>query len=125
MESQGPHRHDVTQLDHLVETLPTVPGKPGAPKWFPKRLYADRAYDSEPHRKRLRDRRIEPCLAKRNTPHGSGLGVFRWVSERTIGWLHNFRRLRVRFEKRADIHEAFPKVAECFICARTLEEGFC
>ncbi len=30
----------------------------------------------------------------------------RWVVERTFAWLNQFRRLRVRYEKRADIHEA-------------------
>jgi hypothetical protein len=28
------------------------------------------------------------------------------VLERTFAWLNQFRRLRVRYEKRADIHEA-------------------
>jgi hypothetical protein len=55
---------------------------------------ADRAYDSEPHREELRARGIEPKVAKRNTENGSGLGVFRWVAERTISWLHGFRKLR-------------------------------
>lgn len=32
----------------------------------------------------------------------------RWVVERTLSWLHQYRRLRVRYERRADIHEAFP-----------------
>jgi len=27
--------------------------------------------------------------------------------ERTFAWLHQFRRLLVRFERRADIHRAF------------------
>jgi hypothetical protein len=27
--------------------------------------------------------------------------------ERTFAWLNQFRRLRVRYDKRADIHEAF------------------
>jgi transposase len=43
----------------------------------------------------------------RRTKHGSGLGRWRWVIERTFAWLHQFRRLRVRYDKRPDIHEAF------------------
>jgi hypothetical protein len=31
--------------------------------------------------------------SKPGSPHGSGLGVFRWVVERTLAWLHRFRRL--------------------------------
>ena len=50
--------------------------------------------------------RIVRWLAMRRTAHGSGLGRWRWVVERTCAWLNQFRRLRVRYDKRADIHEA-------------------
>ena len=59
---------------------------------------------------------IPPHLAKRNTEHGSGLGRWRWVIERTFAWLSQFRRLRVRYEKRADIHEAFLSLGCALIC---------
>ncbi|GAA3423216.1 hypothetical protein GCM10018953_03990 [Streptosporangium nondiastaticum] len=38
---------------------------------------------------------------------GSGLGRYRWVVEQTFVLLHAFRRLRIRWEVRVDIHEAF------------------
>lgn len=121
----GANRHDVTQLLPLIDEAPPVAGKPGHPQQHPKSLYADRAYDSEPHRRELRGRGIKPFLAKRNTEHGSGLGVYRWVAERTQSWLHQFRRLRVRFDRRHDIHEAFLTLAESIICFRILNSGFC
>ena len=37
----------------------------------------------------------------------SGLGVFRWVVERTLAWLCRFRRLALCYARRADVHEAF------------------
>ena len=40
--------------------------------------------------------------------------------ERTISWLHQYRRLRVRYERRADIHEAFLQIAGCLICFKLL-----
>jgi Transposase DDE domain len=43
--------------------------------------------------------------------------------ERTFAWLNQFRRLRVRYEKRADIHEAFLSMACALICWNTLENG--
>jgi transposase len=43
----------------------------------------------------------------RRTEHGSGLCRWRWVVEGTFAWLSPFRRRRVRYDKRADIHEAF------------------
>jgi len=57
---------------------------------------------------------------KRNTEHGSGLGRWRWVVERTFAWLNQFRRLRVRYEKQADIHEAFLSLGCALICWRFL-----
>ena len=51
--------------------------------------------------------RQRPGPSKPGSPHGSGLGVFRWVVERTLAWLHRFRRLALRYERRADVHETF------------------
>lgn len=121
----GANRHDVTQLLPLVDGIPPVAGHVGHPQKRPDALYADRAYDSQPHRRQLRQRGIEPHLARRNTTHGSGLGVYRWVSERTLSWLHQFRRLRIRFDRRDDIQEAFMTLAESLICFRLLPQGFC
>jgi len=119
-EVTGANRHDSTQLLRLVDAIPPVAGKPGRPRKRPDELYADRAYDSDPHRHELRDRHIQPHLARRNEDHGSGLGVYRWVSERALAWLHGFRRLRTRYDRRADIHQAFVTLAECLIYYRQL-----
>lgn len=121
----GAHRHDVTQLVPLLDGIEPVAGQPGHPKQRPGQAYADRAYDSEKHRQALRDRGIEPHLAKRNTKHGSGLGIYRWVAERALGWLNNFRRLRTRYDRRDDIHEAFMTLAHGLICFNILNERFC
>lgn len=119
------NRHDVSQLLDLVNDVPAIKGKPGAPRYRFDELYADRGYDSEQHRDALRDVGIEPCIAKRNTEHGSGLGVFRWVVERTLSWLHQFRRLRIRYERRLDIHEAFLTIGCILICHRILRRSLC
>ena len=113
--------HDITQLLPLVDGIPPIAGKVGRPQYKPKTLQGDRAYDSNAHRAALKERGITPVIARRRTEHGSGLGVTRWVVERTNAWLHQFRRLRVRFERRADIHEAFLKLGCCLICWRSLK----
>ncbi|MEX3954276.1 IS5 family transposase [Paraburkholderia sp. EG287B] len=123
----GANRNDVTQLLPLIDAIPPIRGVRGRPLRKPKVIYADRGYDSEPHRERLRARGIEPVIARRRTEHGSGLGKFRWVVERTHAWLHNFRRLRIRFERRADIHEAFLKLGCSLVCwniFRRAEQSF-
>lgn len=121
----GANRHDVTQLIGLTRAIPAIRSKPGRPVSRPKCLYADPAYDSELHRILLRWRGIEPCIAERGEPHGSGLGKYRCVVERTISWLHQHRRLRIRYEKRADIHEAFMTLGCVMICSKTLHTEFC
>jgi len=117
----GANRHDITQLMPLVEAVPPVRGLPGAPKQKPALVQADRAYDSNPLRALLAQRGIDTQIARRRTAHGSGLGKTRWVVERTISWLHQFRRLRVRFERLPSIHEAFLKLGCCLICWRSLK----
>jgi transposase len=119
LQISSANTHDVMKLIPLVANLPEVRGKPGHPRSRPDRLYADRAYDSEPARGILRWLGIEPFLAKRGTKHGSGMGKYRWVVERTFSWLHRFRRLRVRYERRADIHQAFLTAAASLICFHT------
>lgn len=81
-------------------------------------MFADRGYDHDIYRDQVRARRIIPAIARRGTPQGSGLGINRWVVERTFAWLHGFKRIRVRWERRADIHEAFLKLPCCLIAHR-------
>jgi transposase len=116
---------DRKQLIPMIDAVPPVAGKVGAPKRRPKYALADRGYDSDPHRQQLRDRSIEPVIAKRNTTHGSGLGKFRWVVERTISWLHQFRRLRSRWEKLSSMHQAFLDLGSALICFRLLNLEYC
>jgi transposase len=108
--------HDVKQLLPVVDQVPPVSGKAGHPRKRPKKLYADRAYHSRRHGRELRKRGIEPHIAQRGTEHGSGLGVHRWVVERTISWLHQFRRLRLRTDRRIEIHRGLVILASAMIC---------
>ena len=80
----------------------------------------DRGYDAAAIRHGLRARHIVAVLAVRRTTHGSRLGRWRWVVERTFAWLNQFRRLRVRYDKRADIHEAFLSPGCAWICWQSL-----
>ena len=59
-------------------------------------------------------------IARRVTEHGSALGAYRWVVEQSFALLHWFRWLRVRWEIRDDIHEAFLRLACAIICWRRL-----
>ena len=114
----GANRNDSQQALALVDAIPELQGDRGRPRHRPDCVAGDRGYDAASIRRSLRARRIVPFLAKRNTEHGSGLGRWRWVVERTFAWLNQFRRPRVRYEKRADIHEAFLSLGCILICWR-------
>jgi transposase len=116
----GGNRHDVTQLVPLIGAIPHVRGKRGRPRHRPDALYADRGYDYDKYRKLVQAKGITPVIARRGVQHGSGLGVHRWVVEQTNALLHWFRRLRIRWEIRDDIHEAFLSLACGIICWRRL-----
>jgi transposase len=92
----------------------------GRPLHRPKRIYADRGYDHDKYRRLVRELGIVPYIARRGGEHGSGLGTKRWVVERGFAHLHAFKRLRIRYERRADIHQAFLSLACSIICLRAL-----
>jgi transposase len=98
----------------------------GRPRQKPMRVIADKAYDSDPLRKRLRQRGIELiCPHKKNrvrpaTQDGRALRRYRrrWIVERTNAWLGNFRRLVVRYDRSLTIYGAFFHIACLMIVLR-------
>jgi transposase len=119
----GANRNDITQLLPLVDGIMPVAGKVGRPRQRPDRIVADRGYDHDSYRCELWRRGVKPSIARRETEHGSGLGRWRWVVERTFAWLHNYRRLRIRWERDPLVHMAFLTLACVLICRRYLR-GF-
>ena len=76
------------------------------------RACADAASVPAPaHRAGLRRRGISARIACYGMESRERLGLWRWVVERTIGWIYRFRRLRIRHERRADIYRAFVSLA--------------
>lgn len=117
------NRNDITELAPLFNKLPWVAGKVGHPRRRPDALQGDLAYDSEPHRQGLRELGVEPILPERGIDDQEGLGETRWPVERTLSWAHQNRRLRIRYERRPEIHLAFLVLACIKICASTLFSG--
>ncbi|QDV37624.1 IS5 family transposase [Tautonia plasticadhaerens] len=116
----GAFASDHTQIIPVVLDFPRVKGTPCRPKGLPDDLYADRGYDSEGTRGFPRWLGIEPHIATRETPHGSRLGVIRWVVERTTAWLKGLRRLRVRYDRLGVIIDAWTTPAASVLCFRIL-----
>ena len=98
---------DGQALAALLDAAPPVKRPRGRPRRRPAKGHGDKAYDARKHRAALRQRHIRPRSARRGVDSSERLGRHRWKVARTLSWLHRFRRLRVRDERRADIHEAF------------------
>jgi transposase len=124
----GDHLHSASPAEvRLAETTLAAirvgrRHRAGRPRQKPLRVIADKAYDSDPLRKRLRRRGIQLiCPHKKNrvrpaTQDGRALRRYkrRWIIERTIAWLGNFRRLVVRYDRSLQIYRAFFHIA-CFM----------
>ena len=119
----GGNRNDITQLIPLLDGVPAVGGVVGRPRRRPDCVIADRGYDHDKYRRLLWKRGIKPVIARRKTEHGSGLGKQRWVVERTFAWLHQFKRLLVRYERRGDMHRAMLALGCCLLCFRRLRNS--
>ena len=66
---------------------------------------------------------IYSSLAPRNDPaHGSGLGAFRYVVERTPACFSHFRRLRLCYERWGEHFQAFHDLAACCRIATRLKQ---
>jgi transposase len=125
IEHTAANVHDSEMAIALIDGIPPIKQPRGRPRNRPDETLADRAYDAEEKiRQPLRRRQIKPLIAKRNSENGSGLGKFRYVVEAAFHWLFNQRRLRVRYEKRDDIHQAFLIIGCFLICWRRIME-FC
>ena len=97
-----------------------ITAKRGQPRRRAPKVYADRGYDHDKYRRELWARGIKPLIARRGEDNGSGLGAQRWVVERSFTWLHQFRRLRIRWERDPDQHLAFMHLACAIVCWRRL-----
>src|SRR5271169_213875 len=95
----------------------------------PARLIGDKAYDSDPLDQRLRDtlgvQLISPHRWNRSKPvtqDGRALRRYRrrWKIERLFAWLHNFRRIVVRWEYHAENFLAMIQLACAVILLRHL-----
>lgn len=108
-------------FEPCVDAIPAVKGLQGRPRRRPHKLHADKGYDYPRCRSHLKKRGILSRIARRGVESSEKLGRHRWVVERTHGWFAGFGKLRIRFERRLDIHLALLKLAAAIICARFVD----
>lgn len=108
----------------MLDAVPPLKGPRGRPRKRPAKLHADKAYDHQRCRRECRERNVTPRIARRGIEDSKRLGRHRWVVERTLAWISRFRRLTVRYERRADIHQAFSTLACAIIVFKQIAR-FC
>jgi transposase len=116
----GANRHDSVVFEELLDAIPPIKQANGRRRKRPAKLHADKAYDIPRCRRALSQRHIRIRIARKGIDSTQRLGRHRWVVERTLAWLNHFRRLRVRDERRADIHDAFLTLGCALICFKAL-----
>lgn len=96
----------------VAETLDNVVGdRPKPTRNAPQHLCADKGYDYRATRAEISDRGYLPNIKSRGDERadkirGKRHPARRWVVERAHSWFNRFRRLYVRWEKKACNYEA-------------------
>jgi transposase len=120
----GANCHDSVVFETLLDAIPPITQPNRRRRKRPAKLHADKAYDIPRCRRALSQRHIRVRIARKGIDSSQRLGRHRWVIERTFAWLSRFRRLTMRYERRADIHQAFLTLGCALICLNALQNGF-
>lgn len=112
--------HDSQVLKPLVQAIPAVKSRRGPRRRKPGKLHGDKAYDQPALRRWVRDQGMRVRIARTGIEPRDKLGRHRWVVERTFAWLTGYRRLTLRYERRADLFCAFLTLAATLTCYKKL-----
>ncbi len=115
--------NDEAVLPALLDAMPAVQGPRGRPRRKPGLIFGDRAYGTAAMIALVTLLGIFSFLAPRaGKTHGSGLGVFRYVVERSLANFSQFRRIRVCYERRPEHFQALNEIAACCLVATRLKK---
>ena len=109
----------------MRDAIPPCAGVRGRPRCRPQVFQGDGAYGIKAIVAEVVRRRVRSLLApygRARREHGSGLGKTRYVVERSLSWLGNFRRLKLCYERFGEHFQAFHELAVCLICANRVEQ---
>ncbi len=83
----GANHHDGPALEPLVRGIPPVRSPCGPRRRRPAKRHADKGYDYDHPRRRLRKRGIRHRVARKGIESSTRLGRHHWTIERTMPWL--------------------------------------
>ena len=115
----GANRHDVKLLAQTLDAIMIARPKPTGTK--PQNLCVDKGYAGKTAQEQILARGYILHLPTKSPSQG-GLKTKgrarRWVVERTHSWMNNYRKVRVRYEKKAANFEALLHLTTAMICWR-------
>jgi putative transposase len=115
----GANIHDMKTLEETVDSI--VIKRPRPRSYHPQHICLDKGYDFPEIERAVIGRDYVPHIRHRGESlddvvicHQSK----RWVVERSASWLNRFRKLLVRFEKKAENNRALIQFACCLTVYR-------
>src|SRR6266487_1856369 len=123
----GANRHDMKGLAELLSAGLIIPRpKPSSRKR--QHLCLDKAYDYDEIDQLVTQLGYVGHIKRRGQDDRPGIGEpieppRRWKVERTISWLNNMRKLRIRWEKKAENYQALVMLASALILYRLMVLG--
>jgi transposase len=114
---------DSYALKPLVQAIPAIRSRRGPRRRKPGKLHADKAYDHAELCAWVRRRGIQVRIARKGIETSEKLGRHRWVIERAISWLTGYRRLTIRYERKASHLLAFHTLAAALTCYKKLRKA--
>lgn len=113
--------NDEALLPELLEAMPAVQGPRGRPRQKPGMIFGDQAYGTAAMMVLVALLGIYCFLAPRGeSTHGSGLGSFRYVVERSLANFSQFRRIAFCYERTPEHFQALNEIAACCLIATRL-----
>lgn len=117
----GAQTHDVKLLEPTLDNV--VVERPRGRDAPAQHLCADKGYAGQPAHEAMIEQNYIPHVSQRGEEkvakkRHQSYRPRRWVVEGTQSWLNRFRKLLVRFEKKATSHEALLELACALIVFR-------
>lgn len=115
------HRHDVTQLEPVLDAL--IYPRPKVGPRTAQHLCADAAFRGVPIERSIRRRHYTPHVRSRREERcftTTRKKPRRWVVEVAHSWFNRFRKLLVRYEKTHRSYLALNMLAAAIICFRRI-----
>jgi putative transposase len=124
----GANPHDLKGLSELLDPERFFASRPKPNEQRPQHLCLDKAYDAQEADELVEELEYTKHIKRQGQSDKPGIGeavypARRWKVERSISWLNNMRKLRVRWEKKAENYRGLWLLAAALITYRRIVLG--